>query len=449
MIWFRVAVAICATAIGGEAALAQDTQAPPALQEIVVTARKSTEAVTVPVAITVHGQGHRSRRYPRPARHCRAHAGSRVRYLIGEYLAIPFAVLTQNDLFGDVNNVEIFLDGINVSGRSGLNFNLLDIERIEVVKGPQSALYRRNSFAGAINFVSRRAPSAFEGRVSATTGSDGTRRGALHLGGPLADTLNGRLSIGYDGFDGSYENYSSPGSKLGGHKYRTYSGGLDWAPTANFGLRLNAYYSDDKIGPPAVGFTAQNCEPNATGQAQAFCGRLPEAVPTALGSDPRGPGEDRKVFRTSLQADWTTGLGQLTSLTGYNTLRHGALSDATRLVGPASWYYLGRLPSNAVVPQVFTSKLFRGDVDDVKEFSQELRLGGKSKHLRWTAGLFYYTQDYKGGLDAGTRHHSRKFCRLTASLLNGDCESLVRDRRHATLFAVRTQDRFECGVRRP
>ena len=404
MIWFRVAVAICATAIGGEAALAQDTQAPPALQEIVVTARKSTEKLlTVPVAITAFTAKDIEAAGIRDLRDIAALTPGLVfDTLIGEYLAIPtIRGLTQNDLFGDVNNVEIFLDGINVSGRSGLNFNLLDVERIEVVKGPQSALYGRNGFAGAINFVSRRAPSAFEGRVSATTGSDGTRRGALHLGGPLADTLNGRLSIGYDGFDGSYENYSSPGSKLGGHKYRTYSGGLDWAPTANFGLRLNAYYSDDKIGPPAVGFTAQNCEPNATGQAQAFCGRLPEAVPTALGSDPRGPGEDRKVFRTSLQADWTTGLGQLTSLTGYNTLRHGALSDATRLVGPASWYYLGRLPSNAVVPQVFTSKLFRGDVDDVKEFSQELRLGGKSKHLRWTAGLFYYTQDYKGGLDAG------------------------------------------------
>ncbi|MBP8100327.1 MAG: TonB-dependent receptor [Burkholderiaceae bacterium] len=404
MIWFRVAVAICATAIGGEAALAQDTQAAPALQEIVVTARKSTEKLlTVPVAITAFTAKDIEAAGIRDLRDVAALTPGLVfDTLIGEYLAIPtIRGLTQNDLFGDVNNVEIFLDGINVSGRSGLNFNLLDVERIEVVKGPQSALYGRNSFAGAINFVSRRAPSAFEGRVSATAGSDGTRRGALHLGGPLTDTLNGRLSIGYDGFDGSYENYSSPGSKLGGHKYRTYSGGLDWAPTANFGLRLNAYYSDDQIGAPAVGFTAQNCEPNAAGLAQAFCGKLPEAVPTALGSDPRASGEVRKVFRTSLQADWTTGIGQLTSLTGYNTLRHDALSDATRLVGPASWYYLGRLPSNAVVPQVFTSKLFRGDVDDVNEFSQELRLEGKSKGLRWTAGLFYYSQDYKGGLDAG------------------------------------------------
>ncbi len=156
MIWFRVAVAICATAIGGEAALAQDTQAAPALQEIVVTARKSTEKLlTVPVAITAFTAKDIEAAGIRDLRDVAALTPGLVfDTLIGEYLAIPtIRGLTQNDLFGDVNNVEIFLDGINVSGRSGLNFNLLDVERIEVVKGPQSALYGRNSFAGAINFV--------------------------------------------------------------------------------------------------------------------------------------------------------------------------------------------------------------------------------------------------------------------------------------------------------
>lgn len=87
------------------------------------------------------------------------------------------------------------------------------------------------------------------------------------------------------------------------------------------------------------------------------------------------------------------------------------------------------------MPQVFTSKLFRGDVDDVNEFSQELRLEGKSKGLRWTAGLFDHSQDYKGGLDAGALGTLPcMFCRLSAPLLHGDREPLVRDRRPATLF---------------
>lgn len=406
----RSAVSLLVAAAATLPAGAQESGAQPAeniavLEEVVVTARKSAENLqTVPVAITAFTAAEIEAAGIRDLRDIAALTPGLVfDTLIGEYLAIPtIRGLTQNDLFGDVNNVEIFLDGVNVSGRSGLNFNLLDVERIEVVKGPQGALYGRNSFAGAINFVTRRAPQSFAGRVSLTGGSDGTLRGGVHLGGPLTDTLRGRLSVGYDEFDGSYRNYSSPGDKLGGHEYRSFAGGLEWDATDDLSLRLNAYYSDDEIGPPVAGFAQQNCERNAAGQALAYCGVLPEATLTALGSDARAPGEFREVFRTSLQADLETAIGQLTSLTGYNTLRHEALSDATRLVGPASWYYLGRLPSNAVVPQVFTSKLFRGDRDYVDEFSEELRLaGGADTRLRWTAGLYFYRQTYDGGLDAG------------------------------------------------
>ncbi|MGE0436038.1 MAG: TonB-dependent receptor [Steroidobacteraceae bacterium] len=409
MMWVRQ-LSVCILGFGSAAVMAQQAAPEPGqdgytLEEIVVTARKSSENLqTVPVAITAFTAADIEAAGIRDLRDVAALTPGLVfDTMIGEYLAIPtIRGLTQNDLFGDVNNVEIFLDGVNVSGRAGLNFNMLDIERIEVVKGPQSALYGRNSFAGAINFVTRRAPAGFDGKVSATGGSDGTLRGALHLGGPLTDTLRGRLSVGYDEFDGSYRNYTVPGEHLGGHEYHTYAGGLEWEPSEDFGVRLNAYYSDDEIGAPAVGYGVQNCEPNAMGQMLAFCGELPEAAPSALGADARATGEFREVFRASLQADWRTGPGQLTSLTGYNTLRHDALSDATRLVGPASWSYLGTLPSGAVVPQVFTSKLFRGDIDNVDEFSQELRLaGGEGSRFRWTAGLFYYTQDYQGGLDAG------------------------------------------------
>lgn len=398
------AVTACALAFGGMASLAQQSTSEFAVEEVIVTARKTSESLqTVPVAITAFTAADIEAAGIRDLRDIAAHTPGLVfDTIIGEHLAIPtIRGITQNDLFGDVNNVEIFLDGVNVSGRAGLNFGLLDIERVEVVKGPQSALYGRNSFAGAINFVTRRAPTAFEGRVSLTGGTDETYRGTLNLGGPLGDTLRARLSFGFDKTDGSYTNHASPDDSLGGHEYRSVSGGLEWQPSDTLSFRLNAYYSDDDIGPAAVGYAVQNCEPNASGQPQAFCGDLPPPAEAALGADPRGYGEQREVFRTSLQVDWETSIAQLTSLTGYNTLSHEGLSDATRTVGPANWFYLGTLPSGAVVPQVFQSKLFRGDLNNVDEFSQELRLSDEEGRLRWTAGLFYYEQSYDGGIDAG------------------------------------------------
>lgn len=401
----KAVAAACALALSGTVAMAQQTTSGFAVEEIIVTSRKTSENLqTVPIAITAFTARDIEEAGIQNLRDIAAHTPGLVfDTIIGEHLAIPtIRGITQNDLFGDVNNVEIFLDGVNVSGRAGLNFGLLDIERVEVVKGPQSALYGRNSFAGAINFVTKRAPTEFEGRVSLTAGSDATYRGSLSLGGPLSDTLRGRVSFGYDETDGSYTNHAAPGDSLGGHEYRSAAGGLEWTPTDTLNFRLNAYYSDDDVGPSATGYAVQNCEPNAAGQPQAFCGELPPPDKSLLGADPRGWGEQREIFRTSLQVDWQLSFAQLTSLSGYNTLEHDGLSDATRTVGPANWFYLGSVAGGPPAPQVFQSKLFRGDINNVDEFSQELRLSDEEGRLRWTAGLFYYEQSYDGGLDAGT-----------------------------------------------
>ena len=73
----------------------------------------------------------------------------------GENLPVPvIRGVVPQDIFG-VNAAAIFVDGVYVSGREGLNFSQLDIERIEVLKGPQSAMYGRNAFSGAINYVTK------------------------------------------------------------------------------------------------------------------------------------------------------------------------------------------------------------------------------------------------------------------------------------------------------
>lgn len=415
MRWLR-GMALGALGLGTTVALAQQTGTQPAgalvIEEITVTARKQAENLqTVPVAITAFTADDIAAAGIQNLYDIAAMTpGLAFDTMIGEFLAIPtIRGLTQNDLFGDVNNVEIFLDGVNVSGRSGLNFNMLDVERIEVVKGPQSALYGRNSFAGAINFITKRIPDSFEGKVSATTGNDGTRRGSMGLGGPLTDTLRGRIAVGFDQFDGSYTNHSPGGEDLGGHRYRTWSGGLEWSPLDELDVRLNSYYSNDDIGPAAVTVAEHNCVPGVVPPFRlgAYCGTLPsgDEVASELGADPRGWGETRKVSRTSLQVDWRTPIGELTSLTGYNTLRHDAFTDASRMIGPLDWAYYNAPVGPPPRPplQLFTSKLFRSDLDNVDEFSQELRLsGGEDTRLHWTGGLYYYNQDYKSGLDAVT-----------------------------------------------
>lgn len=90
--------------------------------------------------------------------------------------------------------IGVLIDGVDVSteavttagGGTLLNLRLLDVERIEVVKGPQSALYGRVAFGGAINYITRTSGPEFESKVSGTVASHGTYEIAGSASGPVA-----------------------------------------------------------------------------------------------------------------------------------------------------------------------------------------------------------------------------------------------------------------------
>ncbi|MBW7931176.1 MAG: Plug domain-containing protein, partial [Gammaproteobacteria bacterium] len=129
-------------ALPAPGAFAQDD---PRVQEIIVTARKKAESLRdVPVAITAFSAESIEEAGIRDLDDvAELTPGLSFFNAQGEFLAVPvIRGMAPTDIFGE-NNAAIFVDGIYVSGREGLNFSQLDVERIEVVKGPQSALYGR------------------------------------------------------------------------------------------------------------------------------------------------------------------------------------------------------------------------------------------------------------------------------------------------------------------
>jgi len=175
--------------------------APPvfAYEEIVVSARKVDESIQdVPLAITALSSEKIERAGIQDLSDVAAFTpGLSFFSPIGEFLPTPIIRgIAQTDIFGETN-VGVYVDGVYVAGREGLNFNFLDLERIETVKGPQSALYGRNSFSGAINYVTKRAPETFEVKTDGTVGSDDRLAGQISVGGPIfGDTLRGVASLG-------------------------------------------------------------------------------------------------------------------------------------------------------------------------------------------------------------------------------------------------------------
>lgn len=157
------------------------------------------------------------------------------------------------------SNVAFLIDGVDVTTEnfstagSGLLANqrlLTDIERIEIVKGPQSALYGRAAFAGAISYTTRDVGDELEGNFSVEAGSDGVMQLDGAIGGPVAgleDVLGVRLSGAYWESDGFYTN-ATTGNQLGAED--GWGGALTavWTPADGVKIKLRSEYSDSKTG---------------------------------------------------------------------------------------------------------------------------------------------------------------------------------------------------------
>jgi len=156
------------------------------------------------------------------------------------------------------SNVAFLVDGIDVttenliSAGSGLLANrrlLSDVERIEVVKGPQSALYGRAAFSGAISYITKEPSDEFEGSLRVNAAEDGFYQVDGAVGGPVfGDTFGLRLNGVYYNDDGHYINTVS-GSQVGGSEgYGAALVGL-FTPSDSLRIKARVEYSDDEYDP--------------------------------------------------------------------------------------------------------------------------------------------------------------------------------------------------------
>ena len=112
----------------------------------------------------------------------------------------------QSGGIGQDDPVAVYLDGVYLGRPQSQQFAMVDIERIEVLKGPQGTLYGRNATAGAINIVTRRPQQTVAGVLEATIGNYDTTRVNGSIEGGLSDTVSGRASLYYQDFGGDLKN---------------------------------------------------------------------------------------------------------------------------------------------------------------------------------------------------------------------------------------------------
>ncbi|MCY3987098.1 MAG: TonB-dependent receptor [Gammaproteobacteria bacterium] len=303
-----------------------------------------------------------------------------------------------------LDDVDISSEGVRTSGSSlTINPRLIDIERIEVVRGPQSALYGRSAFGGAIHYVTRRPDAERRGQLSVDVSAEGKREIMGSASGPLSDNFFVGFNFAAWNEDGYYQN-TVTGGDVGGQQGVgfTLTGALDVGERARFTARFE--YTDDEFDPAAAAASAIRVpvptpaaglgviwHPAATSVDQPF-GPVPhmDDVPIMLSPDPRTGeeflGTTREVLRGQLRAEFDFAGAMLTSITHVGSVDAHQFHDSQR-IGDIS----------APVPPFSIS--VSGEVNFVTEnelFSQEFRLTSTGEGpVSWVLGGLYWTEEYQ------------------------------------------------------
>ena len=238
-------------------------------------------------------------------------------------------------------NASFFIDGVYVQGDIS-GYGLENLERVEVIRGPQSAAFGRRTFSGAVNFVTRRPGNDATGKFTLGGGSDGQRKLTGFYSGPIVeDLLSFDIGAVYDETDGLFFNPVANAENIGGTKTTGMLSSLLFKPLDNFEVlaRLGYQQNRDQHFPiRRQGSALNNCFlPEIIGAAPGsgfplgrtrtrgyFCG-IP-ATPSEFPINTPdydlagyGAGLKRDNLRTSVVADWTFGNGwTLTSTSAYN-----------------------------------------------------------------------------------------------------------------------------------
>jgi iron complex outermembrane receptor protein len=299
----------------------------------------------------------------------------------------------------------LFVDGVPVY--SGNTPGTLDIERIEVLKGPQTATFGRNTFSGAISVTTRDPGDEWRGRAVAEYANYDSTQLGLSVEGPIVeDKVSFRLS-GEHRNEGAQYQSSSTSQDLGGQTTSSLWGTLKFTPTEQLEIRASANLFKYRDDPGAhVRFIAEDhtCDVDGDGDVDWFCGIVPEASDNdthARFIDQRWldntlpilqfpnfndkPGLKSENIHASFRVGYTFENDiLLETITGYNKSKDGNIQQEwsnENFVNP----FFGVIPG--VRPDSFWLYSLEGKAND---FSQEVRISsGSDQRLRWSVGGNY------------------------------------------------------------
>jgi iron complex outermembrane receptor protein len=357
-----------------------------ALEEIVVTAEKrETNAQTTAVAITaISGEQLRARQITDVQALAQAVPNMQFGDISGQARIAIRGIGFDSLSFGSEARVAYHLDGVYISRPAAVLGTFFDVERIEVVRGPQGTLYGRNATGGAVNVITTDPSDTMTGYVNMDAGNFAGVKTEAALGGPISKDLSARIAVETVNHSGYGTNFAN-GDGVDNQNTKAARAKLKYEPTEIFDVLLTGDYMHESDAAYATHYVGQ-FNPAVPLAGVRLGGSVPPADPRDLDTDVQ-PTNVRTFSGGSVDAHLKLGSVDVRSITGY---RHSELQTAFDF-------------DFTTVPLSDYENYERSN-----QTSEELRFTGEFAKGHWLVGGYYFDESLFAATIAG----------LSSALLN-------------------------------
>ena len=300
--------------------------------------------------------------------------------------------ISQNDFADHLEPpIAMYVDETYVSAMGAAHTQLFDLQRVEVLRGPQGTLFGRNATGGLMHYISAKPTEEPEGYAEFTYGSYDQKKFEGAISGALTDNLLARVSFAGNFHDGVAENRIGPDVR--GSEHYALRGQLEFRTGENLTVNLKAHYAsdDDEYG-NAYTHTPLSTNEDGLGfvispdsLVNGFCPgcdffgfRDPDDDPFTGSYDYIGEFR-RSIAGVTGKLTWDVGAMTLTSITDYLQMNKNYGEDTDGSPNPLFVFITDQ---------------------DIEQFSQELRLiGDVGDNIRWTTGFYYLDIEHAGNLN--------------------------------------------------
>ena len=328
------------------------------------------------------------------------------------------------------SSVALVIDGIVVTNPNALNQEMDNMEQIEVLKGPQGAIYGRNALAGAIVLNTKKPPEEFEGSIEIGYGNNGKTKGALGIGGPLSDNVRASLRYHFFEEDGYAVNtfLNCDGCETDFRDYGIVARAI--VDTSGGELDFKARYSEVDAG--SLAFNASLALIDAAGLNPDFYADPNDHEFVYINRN--DPTNEQETLNVSVKGVFDTSMGELTAYLAHNDAKNyflgagtsnafgiynanplclseynSAATNGDRPVPSPFFYVPGNIGASFLPPYPpISCGGYQYQQRDQEDTSFEMRLSSsQDQDLRWMIGVNYIDVDrqlvvaYSGDLGLG------------------------------------------------